>query len=77
MLSPDMFSEVRLVDILSNLHSVSTVDSSVHMFSEMSNIFRVPDLTLLSKLCRMSSRPSESMLVDATDRLIRLSYVLK
>ena len=77
MLSPDIFSEVRLVDILSSLHSVSTVDSSVHMFSEMSSIFRAPDLTLLSKLCRTSSNPSESMLVDATDRLIRLSYVLK
>ena len=72
-----MFSEVRLFDILSSLHSVLTVDSSVHMFSEMSSMLRLPDLTLLSKLFRMSSRPSESRLVDATDRLIRLSYVLK
>ena len=72
-----MFSEVKLLDILSSLHSVATVFSSVHRFSDMSNMLKVPDFTLLSKLSRMSSRPSESMLVDATERLITLSYVLK
>ena len=77
MPNSEIFNEIKCLAVLISLQRESTVLLSMHIFSDISSVFKFPDSALPSKLSSNNFNASSSMLVDYTERLRRVLYVLK